>query len=82
MKKENTYFDKPKNQKRVRIILYCSCALLILLDLFVSKHGHFPVESWVGFFSIYGFVCCVALVLVAKYVLRPSVMRDEDHYDE
>lgn len=82
MKKENTYFDKPENQKRVRKILYYSCAFLISLDIFIPKHGHFPWESWTGFFSIYGFVCCVVLVLIAKHLLRPGVMRDQDHYDE
>ncbi|MBT45523.1 MAG: hypothetical protein CL922_08945 [Deltaproteobacteria bacterium] len=82
MKKENTFFDKPENQKRVRIILYYSCAFLFLLDFVISKHGEFPWEFWPGFYSIFGFVCCVALVLIAKYLLRPSVMRDQDHYDE
>lgn len=81
MKKENTYFDKPENQKKVRIILYCSCAVLILFDV-IPKDGHVPWETWPGFFSIYGFVCCVTLVLIAKYILRPSVKRDQDHYDD
>ena len=42
----------------------------------------FPWEGAFAFSSIYGFVACVILVIVAKYVLRPMVMRDEDYYDD
>ena len=33
------------------------------------------------FYAVYGFVACVLLVLVAKYILRPLVKRGEDYYD-
>ena len=82
MKKENSYFDKPRNLKKVRIILYCLCVFLILLDLFVPKHGHFEWEGWIGFFCIYGSLSYVFLVVVATYCLRPVVRRDEKHYDK
>lgn len=81
MKKELTIFDKPENVKKVRIGLYVSCAILFICDFFIHKHGHFLWEEWTGFFSIYGFVCCVGLVLAAKHILRTLVKRDEDYYD-
>ena len=34
-----------------------------------------------GFYAVYGFVACVVLVLVAKYILRPMVIRKEDYYE-
>ena len=74
-------FDKPKN---VKILLGCffgSLAVLLFLDLFVSKHPYFACEGWPEFFAVYGFVACVVLVVVAKYVLRPLVKRREDYYD-
>jgi len=40
-----------------------------------------PWEAWPGFYAVFGFVACVILVLVAKYVLRPLVKRDEKYYD-
>ncbi|MFV1950518.1 MAG: hypothetical protein ACC630_00965 [Nitrospinota bacterium] len=80
MKKELTIFDKPENVKKVRIGLYVSCAILFICDLFIHKHGHFSWEEWIGFFSIYGFVCCVGLVL-ASNILRTLVKREEDYYD-
>ena len=36
----------------------------------------------VGFYAVFGFVACVALVLAAKHVLRPIIMRGEDYYDQ
>ncbi len=81
MKKELTIFDKPENVKKVRIVLYVSCAILFICDLFIHKHGHFAWEEWIGFFSIYGFVCCVGLVVAAKHILRTLVKREEDYYD-
>lgn len=81
MKKELTLFDSKKNQKRTRMVLYTACVLLFATDFFVQKHGHLQWESWFGFFAIYGFVCCVLLVLAAKYILRPLMKRKEDYYD-
>ncbi|MCP3677187.1 MAG: hypothetical protein GY721_06255 [Deltaproteobacteria bacterium] len=80
MEKEHI-FDKPKNVKRLLRALFVSLVLLLVIDLFVHKHPHFPWEEWPGFYAIFGFVACVLLVLVAKYVLRPLVKRREEYYD-
>jgi len=74
-------FDKPKN---VNILLGCffsSLVVLLIFELFVHKHPHFPWEEWLEFYAVYGFVACVALVVAAKYILRPLVKRREDYYD-
>lgn len=75
-----------KTAKTVVACLFVVCVILILLDfLFFSesfdKHAIFEWENWPGFYAVYGFVACVLLVLVSKYILRPLVMRDEDYYD-
>ena len=72
------------NRHNLVILLRCfftACVLLFTIDLVVHKKTHMPWEEWPGFYAIYGFVACVILVLLAKYVLRPSVMRSEDYYD-
>jgi hypothetical protein len=74
-------FDNPKNIQRVLYGLFASLILLLALEPFVHKHTYISWEEWPGFYAIYGFVACVLLVLVAKYVLRPLVKRDEDYYD-
>lgn len=74
-------FDNPKNIQKVLYGLFGSLVLLLCLEPFVYKHSYFAWEESFGFYAIYGFVACVLLVLVAKYVLRPLVKRKEDYYD-
>ena len=82
MEKEKIHlFDKPENVKRLLIIFFSSVILLFVLDFFVHKHAHFPWENWPVFYAIFGFVACVVLVLVSRFVLRPLVKRREDYYD-
>ena len=78
---ELAMFDKPQNVKRLLYGFYSCVVLLLLVDLVYHKHAIFPWEGKFGFYSVYGFVACVVLVLVAKYILRPLVMRKEDYYD-
>jgi membrane protein YdbS with pleckstrin-like domain len=74
-------FDNPQNVKRVLYGLFTSLVLLLAIEPFILKHPYFAWEEWFGFYAIYGFVACVLLVLVAKYILRPIVKREEDYYD-
>ena len=79
MKKQ--LFDDSRNVKRALVLLYAVLVLLVIIDLFVTKHPHFPWEEHPSFYGTFGFVACVALVLAAKYLLRPFVKRKEDHYE-
>lgn len=81
MKKKFNFFDNPKNVKRFIKSFYLLCVVLIIIDFFSPGHGHFFWEERLGFYAVYGFVACVILVLVAKYILRPLVKRREDYYD-
>lgn len=61
-------------------LFYLICALLTLADLLVHRHVVHPWEALPGFYPLYGFIGCVVLVLVAKW-LRKVLMRDEHYYD-
>ncbi|MBN2125145.1 MAG: hypothetical protein JW821_12680 [Deltaproteobacteria bacterium] len=74
-------FDRPRNVKRLFRFYYASLVILLLVELLIHKHVLFPWEAWHGFYAVFGFVACVALVLAAKYILRPLVKRKEDYYD-
>lgn len=81
------WFDRKENVKKVLVGLYIGCGLLLLIDLIFrivgfDKHPYFKWEQWPGFYAVYGFVACVLLVLVSKYILRPLVMRGEDYYEK
>jgi len=79
-KHELTFLDSPKNRRRVRKYFYISLVLLLAIDLFIPKHGHFAWEEAPFFFAAYGFIGCVSLIFIAR-VLRFLVKRKEDYYD-
>ena len=74
-------FDKPRNVNRLLGAFFTSLVILLIVEIFTHKHPHFPWEGWHEFYAVFGFVACVALVLAAKYILRPLVKRGEDYYD-
>lgn len=60
-------------------VFFTLCVLIMIVDPMVSKsHAAFVWEKWPGFYGAYGFFSCVILVLIAKFGLRPLVMRDEE----
>lgn len=82
MKNNKKYlFDNPLNIKRTLYILYTICAVLLGLDLVIHRHVMHDWENLWGFYPVFGFVACVTLVLVAKW-MRKFLMRPEDYYDQ
>ena len=79
MKRELKIFDNPKNVQRFLYSFYIALLALLVIDLFIPKHGHFPWEGAPEFFAVYGFISCVSLIFIAK-LLRKIVRRDEDYY--
>lgn len=75
------WLDDARNVNKVVYAVYAVCALLFVIDPWIHKHGPFAIEHWIGFYGIFGFVACVALVLAAKE-LRRLLMRPEDYYDD
>ena len=81
MKEERQHiFDNPRNLKRLLWVFYAVCAVLLLLDVVHHRHMIHSWEHLWGFYGIFGFLACVALVLIAKE-LRKILMRTEDYYD-
>lgn len=74
-------FDDPRNIRRTIYALCAVCVVAFIADFFVHRHVDHPWEALFGFYAIYGFCACVALVLIAKE-LRKVLMRGEDYYDE
>ncbi len=75
-------FDKPENIKRLLIIFFIASTVVILIDLVYHRHTVFAWEDYFGFYAVFGFVACVVLVIVSKYILRPLTMRKEEYYDD
>lgn len=74
------WLDSPANVTKVYRGVWIVCALLLLAEPLVHKHGEFVVEDWFGFHGFFGFVACVGLVLAAKG-LRRFLKRTHDYYE-
>tara|TARA_B100001964_G_scaffold93576_1_gene105057 strand:+ start:105 stop:308 length:204 start_codon:yes stop_codon:yes gene_type:complete len=61
-------------------VLYALCAVLLVFDIFIHKHGHFGWDDWFGFSAVYGIISCLVLVMGAKWLL-PCLKKDEAYYD-
>jgi hypothetical protein len=70
--------------KTVVRICFGLLALLILLDAVVvdKQHTHTAVERWPAFWSIFGFIGCVLIVIGSKWFGHTGIMTREDYYDE
>lgn len=81
MKAEKQHiFDDRRNVKRLLMVFYAICAGLLIIDFVHHRHVVHSWENLWGFYAIFGFVACVALVLIAKE-MRKVLMRSEDYYD-
>jgi hypothetical protein len=61
-------------------------ALLVIADaipgLVDKQHAHTAAEHWPGFWSVFGFVGCVMIILASKAFGHAGIMQREDYYDE
>lgn len=74
------WLDQPRNISIIIWTLILVCILLFFSDALYHKHPLFEIENLFGFYGVYGFFVCVALVLAAKS-LRKILMRSEGYYD-
>ncbi len=74
------WLDRSENVSKLYRGLWLLCALLLVAELMVHKHGELEFENWFGFHGWFGFVACVLLVLAAK-LLRVLIKRPEDYYE-
>ena len=73
------WLDNMKNVDRIVDSLYFLCAALFLADFFYKKKTYLDLEDIPGFYAIYGFIMCAALVVCARG-MRIFLMRDEAYY--
>jgi hypothetical protein len=81
MDDEKTYWlEKPGNVRRIFVGLWIFGFAWVVPDFFLHRHEDVSFAASFGFYALYGFLACVALVLTAK-ALRRILMRAEDYYD-
>ena len=78
MNQDNT--PRATGLRRILRWFYIICGLSVILDLVIHRHVYHPWENWLFFYCIFGFVACVILVVIAKWMRKP-LMRSEDYYE-
>jgi short subunit fatty acids transporter len=73
-----------KKFRLVRIACIVSLLLLVVSDgILVDKsHVHTIPEGYPGFWSLFGFVSCVAIIFLSKWYGHMGIMTQEDYYDD
>ena len=74
------WLDEPRNVRRLWRGFLVVLALTVLAELAVELHPHFEVEGLFGFHAAYGFLACLAMILVAKG-LGLLLKRPDDYYE-
>ncbi len=78
--------ENPVRFARIKRWFYVSLAVVALAEIvlpivFGGGHSHFSFESCPAWGSLYGFVSCVAIIVVSKLIGKAWLMRREDYYD-
>lgn len=73
------WLDDMKNVDRIVYALFAVCAALFAADFLYDKHTEVPIENVPGFYALYGFFMCAALVICAR-AMRVILKKPEDYY--
>jgi hypothetical protein len=74
------WLDEPRNVRLLWRGFLAVLALTVLAELAVTLHPHFDVEGLFGFHAAYGFIACLAMIVVAK-ALGALLKRPDDYYE-
>ncbi len=62
---------------------YGALAVIVAADFLVPRHeAHFFGDTIPAFWSLFGLIVCLALVLSWKWLSRVWLEREEDYYDK
>jgi hypothetical protein len=78
------YVGNPANVNSLKKMSYVALVLVFLSDFFVHRdHAIYIWDKIPGFGALYGFVSCVVIILVSKFIgHQGGVMQGEDYYDD
>lgn len=66
--------------------LFAAAILLDILDtiptIVEKDHAHTAFEVIPGFWTAFGLVGCIAIILLSKWFGHAGILRREDYYDE
>ena len=70
-------------RKTIKRIAYAVLILILVIDFFIPRHEiHFFGDGIPGFWSLFGFVACILIILISKWIGHLGIMQDENYYNE
>jgi len=81
MNNDKHWLMRPESIKLLWRLFAGILALTLVPDLFLHQHEHFGIEDSFGFYAWYGFVTCMAMIVVAK-LLGAVLKREDSYYDD
>lgn len=77
------YIGNPANWNKIKIVFYISLAVVFATDFLVERHH---AETWwdktPGWSAFYGFVSCVFLIFIVKFIGAIWLYKKEDYYND
>ncbi len=78
-KPSDHWLARPSTIRLLWRIFVAVLVLLVVLEAGIAIKGYFTIDRWLGFGAGFGFLSCVAMVLVAR-ALGLVVKRPENYY--
>ena len=67
----------------VKWLFFAILVIIPLCDLFVERHEvHFFGDSIYCFWSLFGLIICLVMIVFWKWLAHAWLERDEDYYDK
>ncbi|MBX3705797.1 MAG: hypothetical protein KF911_04105 [Pseudomonadales bacterium] len=76
---DDHWLTRPTTIRRLWTGFAIVLALTVLAELGIHIKGYFGLDDWLAFGAVFGFLACVAMVLIAK-VLGLLLKRPDDFY--
>lgn len=76
---DDSWLVRPDSIRLMWRVFWAVLALTVVLEFFIKIKGYYGIDDWIGFGAAFGFLSCIAMVVVAKglgFVLK----RDQDYY--
>jgi uncharacterized membrane protein len=77
--RDDAWLARPSTIRLLWMIFIVVLIVSVAAQWFFKVKGYFGADGWFGFGAVYGFLSCVAMVLVAK-ALGWFLKRKEDYY--
>ncbi len=72
-----------ENSRMLKRIFFVFLALTVVFDFYSARHEpHFFGDSIIGFWSLFGVLGCLGMIVICKGLSHVWLEKKEDYYDK